>query len=187
MHVPDVNLLPSTGHLWEEDKRTERLASTLLLAAGWVLLSLLLFINILSTNALRALETRVAEARREAVAVEQQLAQREARLHDIVEILRRVNRLEAELEDLERQGPFFSQILENIRAALPPRVSISSIRAQESLVVVEGVAGSPSLVVEFVRALREQGVASNIVVDQIEHGNHDAPPSTVYFRILLEY
>ncbi len=184
MHIPDVNLLPSTERLW--DGKAERFAWALLLV-GWLLFLLALVVNIQSANALRALEARAVGVRREAAQAEQQLAQREARLQEIVETLRHVNRLETELDALRRQGPPFSQILEDIRAALPPRVSVHSIQTQESRVVVEGEAGSPSLVIEFVRALREEGTATNVVVDRIEHRDLDASPSTVYFRLILEY
>lgn len=185
MYVPDINLRPSAGRAWGETwKRTERLAWGLLLA-GWMLLFLLLLLNIQSTRALRAFEAQVVEARREAVAAEQRLAQREARLREIVEILRRLNHLESQVA-LRHQTPPFAQILESIRIALPPRVTVETIRTEGEQIIVEGEAGSSSLVVEFVRALEEHGTATRVTVDQIEHRNSDASPFVVYYRLILE-
>lgn len=186
MYVPDINLRPSAGRPWGETwKRTERLAWGLLFA-GWMLLFLLFLLNIQSTRALRALEAQVVEARREAVAAEQQLAQRETRLREIVETLRRLNRLENEAVLLQHQTPPFTQILESIRVALPPRVTVETIRAEGEQIIVEGEAGSPSLVVEFVRALEEHGTATRVTVDQIEHRNRDTSPFVVHYRLILE-
>ncbi|GEM_PF-6328374 len=187
MHVPDVNLMPSSRRQrsWRRWPHAERL-TWLLLIAGWLLLALMVALSVQNRRALRALEVQVSEARLEAQQAERLLAQREERVNTIAQLLRRANRLEAERAELQRRPFSLSELLVAIEEAAPPRLAVRAVRVSGERVTVEGVAGSPALVVEFTRALEDRAVASRVVVERVESRDEPTWPSAVDFVLILE-
>ncbi len=185
---PDINLTNATSRAkrtWHSSQSPRTILWGVILV-GLVLILPLAIVKVYNERQLSRLREAVETERARIEETESLLTEYETLVTSIHTTLENAVRLERLADAVEREGEAFSNVLQAITTALPPRVSLTSVVETDDAIIVQGEAGSASLALEFARTLQTQPFWKRVRLEKIEENVPDAPPSAVVFHIRLE-
>nr|WP_290668531.1 PilN domain-containing protein [Ardenticatena sp.] len=185
---PDINLTNATSRAkrtWHSSQSPRTILWGVILV-GLVLILPLAIVKVYNERQLSRLREAVETERARIEETESLLTEYETLVTSIHTTLENAVRLERLADAVEREGEAFSNVLQAITTALPPRVSLTSVVETDDAIIVQGEAGSASLALEFARTLQTQPFWKRVRLEKIEENVPDAPPSSVVFHIRLE-
>lgn len=143
-----VNLLPEARILKLQAQARKRLANTIMILSGVVVVTIIITLVLLYgyTSALyRANESRVATLKKD-IATQKEMEQKTATLQDNL----------ASFAELQKSRLYVSEIFSNLAKVVPADVKISSFKISEDYIVtISGTAPSFAAVSSFSKALQE--------------------------------
>ncbi len=185
----DINLLPRPVKPASETlARLRRMAPGLLLlvlAVMLVIAGYLLMLN--NSQQLAKQEEQIDTTRQRILQFSAVMAEVEILQQQINTLATQAEQLEGDAKRLEEQNSSLAGVMAAITNALLPRMSLSGFVASDmshNLLVVQGEAGSRSLVLSYISSLKEQPEIESVHIRSIEQLKGDAPPSAV--RWILE-
>lgn len=191
MNAPfiDINLLPRPvrpalgGPTWLR-----------LLVPGLVLLALATLM-VLGASLLKVRNDRlIAQQQAEMVALRQAVrdfsvvaAEVEILQQQVTTLATQAQQLEGDAERVNQGNPALAPFLRAITESLPPRMKITGIVARSpTRFLVQGEAGSDSLVVAYVQALERRPEIRSVAPQSVEQVGGNAPPSAVRWTLEVE-
>jgi hypothetical protein len=102
-------------------------------------------------------------------------------------LARQVDQLEGDAERVERENPSLAPFLRALTGTLLPRMTITGIvEGADGRFIVQGEAGSNTLVTDYVNALNEHPDVGSVTPRSVEQLGGDAPPGAVRWTLEVE-
>ncbi|MDQ4076058.1 MAG: hypothetical protein M3220_07405 [Chloroflexota bacterium] len=115
------------------------------------------------------------------------MAEVEVLQQQITTLAIQAEQLEADAERVNQENPSLAPFLRVLAETLLPRMSVTGIVASSpARYVVQGEAGSNSLVIEYANALKQRPEIRSVTIRSVEQLGGDAAPATVRWTIEVE-
>lgn len=187
----DINLLPQPVKPASEGlARLRRMAPGLLLLVLAVMLVIAgSLLNEKNKSQLEEQESKLEITRQRILEFSAVMAEVEILQQQINTLATQAEQLEEDAKRISEQNASLAPIIRAITIALLPRMSLTGFVVEDmsdrvDVLVVQGEAGSQSLVLSYIAALKEQPEINSVHIRSIEQLKGDAPPSAV--RWVLE-
>ncbi len=184
----DINLLPRPirpavgGAAWARMMAPGLLL--LLLATVLVLVSVTFKVR---NDRLLAEQRQEMQQRREEVGDFASLMSQVALLQEqITTLVTQTEQLKGDAERVNSANPPLTPFLQAVKDTLLPRMKLTGILSQPNDVfLVQGEAGSDTLVVSYIQALKQRAEIRAVTPQLIEARGGDAPPGSVRFTLVV--